>query len=106
MKKIMNLFDDSNWTEAKNYPEGTMQKTLRDENGVRTILLKLPKGFVMESHSHISTEQHLVLEGSYITDGVKYPAGSYQIIRAHEDHGPFQSLEGAMILVIWDPIGN
>jgi len=103
MRKIMNLFDESNWEKAENYPEGCLKKTLRDEYGARTILLKVPKGFKMETHSHISTEQHLVLEGSYISEGVTYPAGSYQIIDAHENHGPFESAEGATILMIWDP---
>jgi anti-sigma factor ChrR (cupin superfamily) len=57
----------------------------------------------MESHSHLTTEQHFVLRGSYTSEGKTYPEGSYQIFYAHEEHGPFHSENGAMVLVIWDP---
>jgi len=103
MKNIFNLFDQSSWEVADNYAEGTLKKILRDENGASTVLLKLPKGFHMESHSHVTTEQQFVLEGSYTSEGITYPEGSYQIIYAHENHGPFHSEDGAMVLVIWDP---
>jgi anti-sigma factor ChrR (cupin superfamily) len=103
MRSIMNLFDEFNWIPADNYPDGTQKKMLRDENGANTFLLKLPKGFKMEAHSHVTTEQHLVIEGSYSSEGVNYPAGSYLIISAHENHGPFESEEGAMMLVVRDP---
>ena len=102
MKNIINLFDDLNWENTTNYPKGTFQKTLRDEEGGKSLLLKIPKGFSMPSHSHINTEQHFVLDGKYTSDNVIYSKGSYQIIRSHEDHGPFESKEGALILVIWD----
>ena len=103
MKNIMNLFDEENWVKADNYPEGTLKKTLRDEKNSKTILLKLPKGFKMKPHSHITVEQHIVLSGSYTSGGLEYPTGSYQIFSAHENHGPFESKEGALVLVIWDP---
>ncbi len=57
----------------------------------------------MEPHSHITVEQHIVLSGSYTNGGLEYPTGSYQIFSAHENHGPFESKEGALVLVIWDP---
>lgn len=103
MRSIKNLFDELNWVPADNYPDGTRKKILRDENGASTILLQLPKDFRMEAHSHITTEQHIVLEGSYTSAEVMYPSGSYQLISAHEDHGPFESKDGALILVVWDP---
>ena len=103
MINLINLFDERNWEEAENYPVGTLKKTLRDENNARTILLKLPKGFKMEPHSHISTEQHFVLKGAYTSEGLTYQEGSYQIIYAHKNHGPFRSKNGALVLVIWDP---
>jgi len=102
MKSIVNLFDQLNWEKADNYPAGTFKKTLRDEDGAKTILLRLPAGFNMQPHSHITTEQNLVLSGSFTYDGKTYPEGSYQIFQAHEEHGPFYSKEGAMVLVIWD----
>ncbi len=104
MKKLTNLFDESNWEDAKEYPDGTKQKVLRDDakNG-KTVLLKLPAGFHMAPHSHITPEQHFVLDGQYISDGVTYSKGAYQIYLSHEEHGPFESENGALILVVWDP---
>lgn len=99
----MNVFDDKGWDQADNYPEGTLRKVLRDENSAKTLLIKFPKGFYMDAHSHITAEQHFVLKGSYSSKGKKYTTGSYQLIAAHEDHGPFESEEGALILVVWDP---
>jgi len=104
MKKIKNLYDELNWEIATGYSEGTKRKVLRDDNKGQTILLKLPEGFYMAPHSHIIAEQHFVLEGEYQSGGESYPAGSYQIFLAGEEHGPFESKNGALILVIWDPI--
>ncbi len=104
MKKLINLFEDSNWEVANGYPKGTKRKVLRDEDSKRTILLKLPKGFMMNAHSHITAEQHFVVEGSYSSDGENYPVGSYQIFSAHDEHGPFISENGALILIIWDAL--
>ncbi len=104
MQNLKNVFDEIGWTEADNYPKGTLKKVLRDEeNGAKTILLKFPKGFSMSPHSHVTKEQHFVLEGSYSSNGVEFPIGSYQLIEAHEEHGPFKSEGGALLLVVWDP---
>ncbi len=105
MKNVRNLYDDLNWEIATGYPEGTKRKVLRDnDNKGETVLLKLPKGFYMGLHSHITTEQHVVLEGEYQSDGINYPKGSYQVFMSGEEHGPFESKTGALILVIWDAI--
>ena len=104
MKTLHDVFSETNWEVHPSYPEGTKVKVLRDEDGAKTLLLKLPAGFHMEGHSHISTEQHFVLEGSYVSDGVEYREGTYQIIHAGVQHGPFTSENGAVILVIWDPL--
>ncbi|HER07621.1 MAG TPA: hypothetical protein ENO20_01820 [Bacteroides sp.] len=101
MEKLTNLFDKSNWQVAREYPAGTMKKVLYDENGIKTILLSLPKNFYMAPHSHIFTEQHIILTGEYISDGKVYPEGTYRNFKAHENHGPFESRDGAMVLVIW-----
>ena len=103
MKQLMNLFDEVQWEDAKGYHDGTKQKVLRDEKTAKTVLLKLPKGFYMAPHTHLTTEQNFVLEGEYISDGVKYSAGSYQIFSPGDEHGPFESKNGALILVVWDP---
>jgi len=104
MKHFMNLYDDMHWENADEYFDGTLRKILREEKGRRTVLLKLPKGFSMTPHSHIVTEQHFVLDGEYSSNGKLYPAGSYQIFSPGDEHGPFESENGALILVIWDPV--
>ena len=103
MRTVADLLKDPGWEDAETYTAGTLQKTLRDEDGAKTVILKLPAGFRMEPHSHITTEQDFILEGSYVNDGVTYSRGFYQIYYPHEDHGPFYSEEGATVLVIWDP---
>lgn len=103
MKKLLNLYDELNWEIAEGYFDGTKRKVLRDENNCKTVLLKLPKDFYMDPHSHITSEQHFVLEGEYTSDGETYPVGSYQVFSPGDEHGPFESKSGALILVIWDP---
>lgn len=104
MKNLINLYDNQEWENANEYYDGTKRKVLRDENGAKTILLKLPKGFKMGLHSHVTTEQHFVLEGKYKINKKTFSAGSYQVFYPHEEHGPFESDDGALILVVWDPI--
>ena len=104
MKNLLNLYDDLQWENADEYFKGTLRKVLRDENGGRTVLLKLPAGFYMAPHSHITVEQHFVLNGEYESNGKKIPEGSYQFFGEGDEHGPFKSEKGALILVIWDPI--
>lgn len=43
MKKVINIYDELLWEEADGYPKGTRIKTLRNEEGAKTVLLKLPK---------------------------------------------------------------
>lgn len=57
----------------------------------------------MEAHSHNSVEQHYVLEGQYEIEGKVYSKGTYQLLPAGYEHGPFTSEKGAIVLVIWDP---
>lgn len=101
MEKLINLYDESDWQEAPEYPAGTRKKVLHDENGFKTILLSLPVGFKMAPHSHIFREQHIIIRGSYISGGDLYQEGTYRSFEAHESHGPFESPDGAMVLVIW-----
>ena len=90
------------WQDAGDiYPQGTKIKVLRDDEGGRTIILQLPKGFKMRDHSHIKTEQHFILKGQYEIEGKAYSQGTYQLIHAKMTHGPFTSETGAEILVIW-----
>ncbi|MCD6113617.1 MAG: cupin domain-containing protein [Bacteroidales bacterium] len=104
MENLMNLYNDLGWEDADEYFKGTKRKVLRDDKGGRTVLLKLPKGFYMSLHSHITTEQNFVLDGEYQSNGKNFPVGSYQIFKPGDEHGPFESKNGALILVIWDPV--
>ena len=104
MELIANLYKTPHWEDAVGYFDGTQISVLRDDENGRTILLKLPKGFYHEPHSHVTTEQHFVVDGEYESKGVVYGIGSYQILKAHEEHGPYSSKNGALVLVIWDPI--
>ena len=106
MIHVKNIYDTKDWIKAEGYPDGTKIKTLRDENGAKSILLKLPKGFHMTAHTHVYDEEHLVLRGEYKSEGKVYPKGSYRLIPAHKNHGPFTSKNGAIILVIWDRIND
>jgi quercetin dioxygenase-like cupin family protein len=100
----MNLLDQSGWEKAEGYSEGTERKVLRNENGCKTILLKLPKHFYMDAHSHLNAEQHFVIEGTYTINNIPFGKGSYQRIPANEKHGTFASEDGALLLVMWDPV--
>ena len=95
---------DLSWEKAEGYPDGTMVKTLRrsSSGNALAILLKLPPGFVMDDHSHISAEHHYILEGEYQTKGEHYYAGHYRMIPEHANHGPFRSETGAVVLVLWE----
>ena len=66
MKRLMNLYDELHWENADEYYEGTLRKVLRQEDGCRTVLLKLPAGFSMSPHSHITAEQHFILDGEFL----------------------------------------
>lgn len=91
------------WQDAnESYPQGTKIKVLRDDEGGRTVILKIPKKFKMEGHSHIRNEQHFILKGQYAMNGQVYSQGTYQLIHSNMTHGPFTSETGAEILIIWN----
>ncbi len=104
MSHLISIYDEVGWEKANGYPEGTKIKILRDKNGYKTVLLKLHKGFYMKAHSHMYSEQHLILEGEYESEGEIYSSGTYRLINTGNDHGSFTSKTGAIVLVIWDPI--
>ena len=92
------------WEPAAGYQEGTEWKLLRrgSEGEPKAALLKLLPAFEMHAHAHVHTEHHYVLEGQYESRGRLFPAGSYRVIPAHANHGPFQSVNGALVLVVWE----
>lgn len=100
MEALSINYESMDWGDARGYPPGTQIKYLRKSGHSETFLLKLPAGFSMQDHAHISTEQHFVLQGDYISDGQSYGVGSYRLIPAHANHGPFVSKNGALVLVV------
>jgi anti-sigma factor ChrR (cupin superfamily) len=102
----MDSLGDKGWEDAKGYCVGTKMKVLRDEGGAKTILLRLPKHFHMDSHTHINAEQHFVIDGNYSINNIPFNKGSYQLIPANEEHGKIFSEDGATILITWDPRKN
>jgi anti-sigma factor ChrR (cupin superfamily) len=104
MQELSLNYQEMEWEEALSYPPGTLMKVLRrDEKGQPlTVILKIGEGFEMEAHSHMGTEQQLVLEGEYESEGRRHQAGSYRLIPERASHGPFRAKKGAVILVLWD----
>jgi len=103
MSDVIINYNFMKWQDASDtYPKGTKIKVLRNEEGGRTVLLKLSKGFKMGAHCHIENEQHFVLKGQYEMDGKVYSEGTYQLIHSNMIHGSFTSKTGAEILVIWN----
>ena len=90
------------WEDAApGFTPGTKIKVLRDDENGRTVILKLPKGFRMEGHTHIMNEQHFILKGQYEMNGKVFTQGTYQLIHKEMTHGPYTSETGAEVLVIW-----
>lgn len=104
MIEVQNIHSFPGWEEGKGYQAGLKIKTLHNEKGVKTVLLRIPAGYHMEQHSHDYSEQQLVLEGQIETGTQSYPAGSYVSYAPHQYHGPYSSKKGALILVIWDHV--
>jgi anti-sigma factor ChrR (cupin superfamily) len=97
--------EDMEWKDAPGYPSSTKIKVLREEGEAKTFLLKLPSGINMEVHSHLTTEEHFVLEGEYQSRGKVYGPGAYRLIPAHISHGPFTTVRETIILVIRESPG-
>lgn len=95
---------DLPWEPAGTYHEGTRWKVLRrgPKGEPKAALLKLPPAFVMDAHAHVHAEHQYVLEGQYESQGTVFPAGTYRMIPAQANHGPFRSADGALVLVIWE----
>ncbi|HPQ42570.1 MAG TPA: cupin domain-containing protein [bacterium] len=100
MDELFMNYEALDWEDARGYPPDTKIKMLRNDGKNRTFVLKLPAGFSMQDHAHMVTEQHIILNGSYVSDNKAYGPGAYRLIPAHANHGPFTSTHGAIVLVI------
>jgi anti-sigma factor ChrR (cupin superfamily) len=56
----------------------------------------------MAHHSHVFVEHHYVLDGEYESEGKRFGAGFYRVIPKQQQHGPFRSGTGALLLVLWE----
>ncbi|MCD6499936.1 MAG: cupin domain-containing protein [Deltaproteobacteria bacterium] len=103
MKELTIKASEMEWKDSLEYPKGTQEKMLTEGTDVmpRAIMLKIPHDWSMNSHSHVVAELHYVLEGSYETNGETHRAGTFRVIPAHTEHGPYSSKTGAVILVTW-----
>lgn len=104
MQEVIAKTSEIAWEAAPGYPRETKWKVLRrgSDGEPKTVLLKLPEGFDMPAHSHIYLEHHYLISGEYQLQDEQFPAGTYQVIPPHVDHGPFRSTQGAEVLVIWE----
>ena len=104
MDEIAISQSDLPWERAHSYHEGTEWKVLHrnSEGEPKVALIKLPPSFEMDAHAHVYAEHHYVLEGQYESRRKRFPAGSYRMIPQHTNHGPFQSANGALVLVVWE----
>ncbi len=102
MDEILLETNEMEWEDGEAYLKGTMVKVLRDDGDVRTLLMKIPPGFHMNPHSHTTGEQHFIVQGGYETSGWKFGPGTYHCLPAHHLHGPYESRDGAVVLVIWE----
>jgi len=104
MQEISLNFREAKWREMPGFPEGTKVKLLREDGKNKTYLIKLPEGFIGKPHVFSMSEQHFVLEGSYSDEEVVYGPGAYRFIPAGNAHDGTSSENGAIILVIQEPI--
>lgn len=95
--------NDMEWKDAIGYPSGAKEKVLSvgSDMAPRIILLKIPAGWSMDSHSHTHTELHYVLEGEYRSQGETYSSGTFRIIPREVEHGPFTSKKGVTMMIVW-----
>jgi hypothetical protein len=107
MEKQVILTESMPWKEWEGFPSEIGVKVLRDEDhcGARTLLVNIPPKAEVPSHSHRSTVQHYVIQGMCEIDGKEFAAGTFSLMPAHSDIPPIRSRDGAVILMIYEPVG-
>jgi hypothetical protein len=94
------------WEPVSFFPGDAEVKILRaeSEHGARTMLVRLPPGGEISPHGHLGVVQHYVLEGEYETGGEVFGAGTYRLLPKHANVGAISTKQGAVILMIYDPV--
>lgn len=91
--------DDSAW-QATRYDGISMKPLSHDLSNERmTLLLRMEPGAVYPPHHHEGAEECFMVEGTVISDGVRYQAGDYMRAEAHSDHGLQTTDTGCLMLL-------
>lgn len=93
------------WKTLENFPGDVEGIILRQESslGAKTLLVRLKPGMEITPHGHTGIVQHLVISGSYDSNGTHFKEGDYRFFPAHSDLSPISTKTGATILMIYDP---
>jgi anti-sigma factor ChrR (cupin superfamily) len=86
--------------------EGVEVQTLRLDAATRQqiTLWRLAPGARIPRHTHSEREECLVLEGAILHAGQRHPAGDFLVAEAGSRHQPFDSPEGALLLIRGEPV--
>lgn len=86
--------------------EGVEVQTLRFDPQTRQqiTLWRLAPGARIPRHKHSAREECLVLEGAILHAGQRHPAGDFLVAEAGSRHQPFDSPEGALLLIRGEPV--
>lgn len=96
--------DEGEWFDF--CPGGRMKMLMVDPpSGVRTALIRLAPGSVLDSHHHDRAEECLVLEGDMEVDGQSYGPGDYLLAPEGTDHFPIPTQGGVLLLLRWCETG-
>jgi hypothetical protein len=97
---------EKTWEPLSFVPGDAEVKILRSdpERGARTLLVRLLPGGEISAHGYLGVVQHYVVEGEYETGGETFGAGTYRLLPKHARVGTISSQEGAVILMIYDPV--
>jgi anti-sigma factor ChrR (cupin superfamily) len=95
--------DEGEWVETF---AGIRVKTLRRDpvNKTQTTLWRIAPGARVPRHTHSQAEECLVLEGSILHEGVEYRAGDYLLAAPGSRHSPFDSPQGALLMIRGEPV--
>ena len=105
MDEIVHYTPDLQGNKSELFPGDAEVVILRDDpsTACATLLVRLPAGGRIESHSHFGVVQHLVLSGQYESSGGVFQAGTYRVLPYAAEIPPITSREGATILILYEP---
>lgn len=86
--------------------EGAEVQTLRFDADLRRqiTLWRLAPGARIPRHTHSAREECVVLEGAIVHAGQRHAAGDFLVAEPGSRHQPFDSPEGALLLIRGEPV--